>query len=413
MSGKLDVFFVETLGLSSEYGVGSYGKHLMPQLTESPEVNKLYYIQVGYADTGSVTRTVTSDKIINIKILFKAHNPVLKDIDCSISTHMAKVCFSVILQEPNIDEGVFHINSILQYQLAVIAKSYGFKVVFVQHISLWRAAFKNNYDLLRQASPGDMRFVALDTDRRQCLLADRIICLSAEAKSFVVQQYALPKSKIAIICNGLKSSHQPNENKSQLFRSQYGFREDDFIFLFVGRITRDKGIFDLITSFMKFSKQRSDIKLLIAGGGDMVAAHKIAHEGCGKVILTGFIPPDKLNDLYKIAHAGVLPSYHEQSSYAVLEMMSNGLPMVLSQIPGFQIFRDRIHVLKARMIKGIDDFIGVDQHSLTACMEEIYQSKSLRKQLTDNAIALLDGKLSANSMGRKTLGVYKMAMRNE
>ncbi|MDP3030027.1 MAG: glycosyltransferase [Deltaproteobacteria bacterium] len=104
--------------------------------------------------------------------------------------------------------------------------------------------------------------------------------------------------------------------------------------LAVARFVPEKGLHDLIEAF---SSLNTPYNLVIAGDADHETDYsknlrRMASED-PRIILTGYITGEPLKQVYSHARLFVLPSYHEGLPIVLLEAMSYGLPVVVSDIP--------------------------------------------------------------------------------
>jgi len=102
----------------------------------------------------------------------------------------------------------------------------------------------------------------------------------------------------------------------------------------VARFAPEKGLHDLIAAFHKLE---GDYQLVIAGDADHETdySRKLKQSAAGdeRVVLTGYITGEPLRQVFSHARLFVLPSYHEGLPIALLEAMSYGLPVLVSDIP--------------------------------------------------------------------------------
>lgn len=107
-------------------------------------------------------------------------------------------------------------------------------------------------------------------------------------------------------------------------------------FLFVGRIERSKGIFDLLTAFSNARRlSRVPLRLLIAGDGTAMGelAKAIRDTSLAPYVqLLGWCSSERLQALYREASVFVLPSYAEGLPNALVEAMAAGLPLVATSV---------------------------------------------------------------------------------
>jgi glycosyltransferase involved in cell wall biosynthesis len=105
---------------------------------------------------------------------------------------------------------------------------------------------------------------------------------------------------------------------------------------FVGRLTREKGAFDLLEAVALLRTAHPQVRLELAGDGDADAIVRRAYElGIGdRVLVRGWCAAPQRDRL--LARAGVfaLPSHAEGLPLSLLEAMSAGCPVVASNVGG-------------------------------------------------------------------------------
>jgi glycosyltransferase involved in cell wall biosynthesis len=127
---------------------------------------------------------------------------------------------------------------------------------------------------------------------------------------------------------------RPDEVVCRAVRQQHGLATDDFVFVFLGRLNRDKGVMDLLEGFARADLDPS-CKLLIVGPDEGGLAEVIKQSPlckAGRVVLAGRSsqPERELN----AGDALCVPSYREGFGMSVLEAATIGLPAIASRIYG-------------------------------------------------------------------------------
>lgn len=133
-----------------------------------------------------------------------------------------------------------------------------------------------------------------------------------------------------LIYNGVSI---PKRSQQTEFLEKYGIKPGKY-FLAVARFVPEKGLHDLLAAFRKIAGDR---QLVIAGDADHESDYsrtlkkKAAEDD--RIILTGYITGELLSQVFSHARLFVLPSYHEGLPIVLLEAMSFGLPVLVSDIP--------------------------------------------------------------------------------
>jgi glycosyltransferase involved in cell wall biosynthesis len=107
--------------------------------------------------------------------------------------------------------------------------------------------------------------------------------------------------------------------------------------LFVGRLIREKGVFELLSAYAKLDKAiREQVGLVLVGDG-AERNHLEAFASTispGSVIFPGFAQRELLSCYYALAEVLILPTYSDPWGLVVNEAMACGLPVIVSKVAG-------------------------------------------------------------------------------
>ncbi|MGD0574751.1 MAG: glycosyltransferase [Anaerolineales bacterium] len=118
----------------------------------------------------------------------------------------------------------------------------------------------------------------------------------------------------------------------QAMRARYGLDPQRRLFLFVGRVDREKRVDVLLRALALL--HRADLQLAVTGrGAEWDSMRRLAALlGLeGSVQFTGYVPDDDLPGLMHSADVFVMPSEAELLSIATLEAMASGLPILAAR----------------------------------------------------------------------------------
>jgi starch synthase len=169
--------------------------------------------------------------------------------------------------------------------------------------------------------------------------ADGIIAVSEQMKEDVIEAYGVSPEKVTVIHNGIDPEfYQPTFDPSLL--AAYGIDPNIPFVLFVGRITRQKGISQLIAS-AKYLTANCQI-VLCAGAPDTPEIAKETEEliaelktlRSGVILISEMLPREKVRVLYSHARVFACPSLYEPFGIINLEALSCETPVVGSAVGG-------------------------------------------------------------------------------
>lgn len=228
--------------------------------------------------------------------------------------------------------------------------------------------------------------------RRIFKLMEKFICklstwIEPDSKSnlkFSHEQGLYPEDKGSVVWNGSASGVNlqkfdisQKSDYSKAIRSQYQIPEDAFVYGFVGRITRDKGINELLSAFKQLSPENS--YLMLVGSEeinknidfDLFNWSKLAEN----VIYTG--STSVVEQYLSAMDVYILPSYREGFGSGVIEAEAMGLPVIVSNIPGptDAMLKDKTGLVVEK----------ADVKSLAEAMNTIYNDRELYQSLASKA----------------------------
>lgn len=178
--------------------------------------------------------------------------------------------------------------------------------------------------------------------------ADEIIVLSKGVQDYFEKIYG---RKTVFIPNGV-SNHI--ERKPQIIKNKFGLDKDEYI-LFLGRLVPEKGIKYLIEAFKQVDTEK---KLVIAGGSSDTSEFENEMKEITKedkrILFTGFVQGQELEELYSNAYVYALPSDLEGMPLSLLEAMSYGNCCLVSDIPECaEVVEDKALIFKKADVKDL------------------------------------------------------------
>ncbi|MBV5329408.1 MAG: glycosyltransferase family 4 protein [Chlorobium sp.] len=161
--------------------------------------------------------------------------------------------------------------------------------------------------------------------------------------------------------------------------------------LFVGRVVREKGVFELFAAFEKILRDSRQISLTIAGDGPDLAELKKLNERLppGAVQFLGFVTGDILKAAYQNADVLLLPSYHEGFPYVVIEAMRAGLPIVSTSSGALEtLIQDGVTGFKV---------LPQDADSIVNALGKLIEDRALLAEMSSNCQKYFQENLSRSA----------------
>lgn len=203
-----------------------------------------------------------------------------------------------------------------------------------------------------------------------CILSTDIECVSNSNLELGIKEKLFNAEKATVVFHGSTGGvdmHKFNiEYRNQWrteIRNKYSLNEDDFVYGFVGRITRDKGINELIEAFFSL---KNNSKLMLIGNMeennnlDLILLEKSKYSE--NIIYTGAV--DDVEKYFAAIDVLVLPSYREGFGNVVIESEAMGTPAIVTNIPGPI---DTIIRNKTALVVSVKN-----SHELSLCMKKIH-----------------------------------------
>lgn len=174
--------------------------------------------------------------------------------------------------------------------------------------------------------------IAYNLFERKCLLS--AFCMHAlTPKEYEAFRLFGLKQPVAVIPNGVSI---PDLEKSMPLPLWYENRfQSRKILLFLGRLHRKKGVFELLNAFNKIKRRGKGWMLVVAGAGPHEDELKHLASDIGlstdDIIFTGELHGEEKCRTFCASDAFILPSFSEGLPMSVLEAMSYGLPCFISE----------------------------------------------------------------------------------
>jgi glycosyltransferase involved in cell wall biosynthesis len=232
---------------------------------------------------------------------------------------------------------------------------------------------------------------------------------------FIIKEKLGSSVKLNIIANGSSNgidfshfdSDKISDNERAELKAKLKIQNNDFVFVFVGRLVGDKGINELVSAFAKMHS--SNVKLLLVGGFelDLDPLRKetlLEIDQNQNIISVGF--QKDVRPYFSISHCLVFPSYREGFPNVVMQAGAMGLPSIVTDINGCNEI----------VVDGINGMIIPPKNiqKLRESMMKMHTDETWRKELQKKSRQLIVERYEQQIVWDALLAEYKtlMALRN-
>lgn len=299
----------------------------------------------------------------------------------------AAKALAVLCEEWDID--LIHCHYLRENYIAMLAKSYNKKirVVYTNH-------FVMANDLVTRISN---RWL----DKRQ----DQMIAVCNVGKEQLVKN-GWDRNHIQVIFNAVDLEAWAGDRSESTLRAELGLPEDRFLMLCASRFAEDKGHKYLIDSVKRLTEiSPCPFTLVLAGEGPLMEAVKAQVEDLGlteqQVRFIGF--RKDIKNLYKGADLYVNSSQHEALSFAIVEAMAAGLPVIATDMGG-----------NSDIVKGPQEggllVTYDDPASMAEAMKRFLEDQAFLKECKANALVNIENRFEVRKMCAATFAVYQAAV---
>ncbi|OGS01804.1 MAG: hypothetical protein A3G41_04260 [Elusimicrobia bacterium RIFCSPLOWO2_12_FULL_59_9] len=207
-----------------------------------------------------------------------------------------------------------------------------------------------------------------------------VIAVSERVRRELIIQYRLPEDRVLTIPPGVDLVRFNYTNRFELRSEQrrvFGFREDDFVVVFVGNEFRRKGLEFLLDALVHVRDPK--IRLLVVGQPDSLTRiqYRILtlRKGIsGRVKFVG--RQSRMEAVYAASDLFVFPSLYEAFSAVILEAASSGLPVLATNVGGVEEF----------LVDGYNGwFIRRGGRDIAARIERLAENRELLRMTGENA----------------------------
>lgn len=246
--------------------------------------------------------------------------------------------------------------------------------------------------------------------RRCCNSASRVIVPTNKVKDLLISYHV--HSNIEIIPTGINLDKFRKDRftfeEVRELRRQYGILEAEKTIVYVGRISKEKNIEEILRAMPAYMKQHENLKFVIVGGGpDRERLMTIARElGIkSRVIFTGEQPWDMIGKYYQLGDVFVSASQSETQGLTYIEAMAAGLPVVAKKDA----------CLEAILIDGYNGFGFKTQKDFYEGLDNILYDNTDRCNIisySNNALAIVKS-YATEEFAKKILLVYEQVSKEK
>ncbi|MDB4121492.1 glycogen synthase [Algibacter sp.] len=266
---------------------------------------------------------------------FPFENPVFDDADDKLKSVFKTLSTCLQMNADQIDADVVHCHTWYAHFAGIVAKlCYGTPLVITTHslepLRPWkREQLGRGYD------------ASSWVEKTAIEMADALIAVSEETKEDVLKHFDVDESKVHVIYNGINLQQYITTSETSTL-DEYGVDKTKPYVLFVGRITRQKGIIHLVNA-IKYIDPDTQI-VLCAGAPDTTEIGKEMEDAVNEVKKTRdnviwidkMVTKEEIIQLYSHADVFCCPSIYEPFGIINIEAMACDTAVVASAVGGIK-----------------------------------------------------------------------------
>lgn len=272
--------------------------------------------------TKKSSKTCMANNIINSKVLFKIKMPFYNELDLTFP-HIKGIKKHILDISPNL----IHIST--PGPIGIVASYYSnkFKIpkAGIYHTDFPQYIYKNtNSKILKKICTIYLKWFYKDFE----LLFVR----SLEYKNILINELKIEEKKIQYLKAGIDTKNYSKSLYDKYVWTNHSLNNNHFKLLYVGRVTKEKNIQNLIDIFKKVNALDKKIDLVLIGNGEYLK-NKNEYKKYN-IFFIGQKFDKELSKFYASSDAFIFPSTTDTLGQVVLEAMASGLSCIVSNEGG-------------------------------------------------------------------------------
>ena len=362
------------------YVYGGAGVHVEYLASELAKLMELDVRSFGDQDQKDGSLTVKG---------FPYDNPVFDKTDDKLKAVLKTLSTCIHMNADEVDADVVHCHTWYAHFAGIVAKlCYGIPLIITTHslepLRPWkREQLGRGYD------------ASSWIEKTAIEMADALIAVSEETKDDVLKYFDVDENKVKVIYNGIRLNEYVVTEKTSTL-DKFNIDKSKPYVLFVGRITRQKGIIHLVNA-IKYIDPETQI-ILCAGAPDTPEIAKEMEDSVNLVKKTRknviwideMLPKEEIIQLYSHADVFCCPSIYEPFGIINIEAMACKTAVVASAVGG----------IKEVVVHGETGILVPVEQQNVAPFEPINPDK-FAKDLANGINKVINNKVLRESMAEK------------
>lgn len=313
---------------------------------------------------------------------------------------------------------VFKLYRFLKKEKPSIVHTHTPKAGIVGMMAAWLAGVPNRLHTvaglpLMEAS-GFKRKVLNFVEKLTYYFATKVYPNSKGLYDFILSEKFTVPSKLSIIGNGSSNGIDTtyfdpadySEDYKILLRDKLKIPQKHFLYIFVGRLVKDKGINELIAAFSKISETNGNVSLLLVGPFEndldpLLPSTLKTIESHSRIYSAGY--QNDVRPFFAIADALVFPSYREGFPNVVMQAGAMGLPAIVTDINGCNEIID--HHVNGLIVA------PKNEEELKAAMELLVMDTTLYSSLKSTSRQIIVEKYNRQEVWEALLAEYRKCVK--